>query len=122
MTEARLDYEGSITLDQEWLEATGILPFEQVHVYNISNGNRLITYAIEGTRGQGDCCLNGAAARLVSPGDLVIIVAYCQLEAEEARRYEPKVLLLGEGNRVKNQHSIRGQIALDPGAPLVDRQ
>lgn len=101
ITQADLEYEGSITVDQALLQEAGILPYEQVHVYDINNGNRFVTYAIEGPAHSGVICVNGAAARLVTPGDKVIIVAYCQMEAQQAKAYQPRVILLGDGNRAK---------------------
>lgn len=100
VTQADLHYEGSITLDSELMEAADILPFEQVHVLDIDNGNRLMTYAIEGERGSGQVCINGAAARLVSPGDLVIILAYGQVEEERAREFRPRLVYVDEQNRI----------------------
>ncbi len=101
VTQADLDYEGSIAIDRDLMEAAGILPNEQVDVLDITNGARLTTYAIEAPRGSKTIGLNGAAARLVQPGDKVIVVAYCQLPAEEARNYAPAVVLLDEGNAIK---------------------
>lgn len=100
VTRADLDYEGSISIDQELLERAGIFPHEQVDVLNISNGARFTTYAIPSYRGSREFGVNGAAARLVQKGDKIIVVAYCQLPAEEARNYNPTVVLLGEGNDV----------------------
>ena len=102
VTQADLNYEGSITVDVDLLEQAGILVYEQVDVLNINNGQRFTTYTIAGKRGAGDICVNGAAARLVQKDDLVIICAYKQMEEENARNYEPKVILLDENNRVKN--------------------
>jgi len=101
VSEAKLDYEGSITLDGELMDAAGILPFEQVHVLNINNGARLQTYAIEGERGSGVVCVNGAAARLVQPGDVVIILAYEQMTEAEARSHTPTLVYVDEGNHIK---------------------
>lgn len=101
VTQAELDYEGSITVDQDLLEAAGILPHERVEVYDITTGARISTYTIAGERGSGTIGINGAAARLIHPGDLVIIVAYGLFDEEEARRHRPKVVLLDEQNRVK---------------------
>lgn len=101
VTEAKLDYEGSITLDGALMDAAGILPFEQVHVLNINNGARLQTYAIEGERGSGVVCVNGAAARLVQPGDVVIILAYEQMTEAEARSHTPTLVYVDEGNHIK---------------------
>jgi aspartate 1-decarboxylase len=101
VTGADLDYEGSIAIDRDLLDLSGILPHERVDVFNINTGGRFTTYAIEAPRGSRDVTVNGAAARLVQPGDKVIIVAYCQIPAEEARNYHPTVVVLGEGNEVK---------------------
>jgi aspartate 1-decarboxylase len=101
VTGADLDYEGSIAIDRDLLDVSGVLPHEQVDVLNISTGARFTTYAIEAPRGSREIAVNGAAARLVEKGDKVIIVAYCQLPAEEARNYHPTVVLLGDGNQVE---------------------
>ena len=101
VTQADVDYEGSIAIDRELLDASGILPHEQVDVLNISTGARFTTYAIEAPKGSRTIGVNGAAARLVQTGDKVIVVAYCQLDAAEARNYHPAVVLLDEGNAVK---------------------
>jgi aspartate 1-decarboxylase len=102
VTQADLDYEGSISIDRDLLDASGILPHEQVDVLNINNGQRFTTYAIEAPRGSRTIGVNGAAARLVQAGDKVIVVAYGQLDASEARNYAPNVVLLDEGNRIKS--------------------
>ena len=101
VTGADIDYEGSIAIDRDLLDASGLLPHEQVDVLNISTGGRFTTYAIEAPRGSREVAVNGAAARLVEKGDKVIIVAYCQLPAEEARNYHPTVVVLGEGNEIE---------------------
>lgn len=101
VTEADLNYEGSITVDENLLEAAGILVYEQVDVLNINNGARFTTYTIPGKRGSGEICVNGAAARLVQKNDLVIICAYATLDAAEAKSFQPQVVLLDENNRVK---------------------
>ena len=101
VTQADLDYEGSIAIDRDLLDASGILPHEQVDVLNITNGARLTTYAIEAPRGSKVIGVNGAAARLVQANDKVIVVAYCQMPAEEARNYAPTVVLLGDGNAIQ---------------------
>ncbi len=100
VTDANLNYVGSITIDQDLLEKADILPYEKVQVVNNNNGVRLETYTIPGERGKGDICLNGAAARLVQPGDIVIIISYAQYTREELRDYMPKVLLVDEQNRI----------------------
>ncbi len=101
VTQADLEYEGSISVDRDLLDAAGILPHEQVDVLNVTTGGRFTTYAIEAPRGSRTVGVNGAAARLVQQGDKVIIVAYCQIEAELARNYAPNVVLLDEANGVK---------------------
>lgn len=92
VTEARLDYIGSITIDEDLLDAAGIIPGERVFIVNNNNGARLDTYAIAGERGSGVICLNGAAARLVQRGDIVIIMAYALMTPEEARGFKPSVI------------------------------
>jgi aspartate 1-decarboxylase len=101
VTQADLDYEGSITIDRDLLEASGILPHEQVDVLNVTTGARFTTYAIEAPRGSKVIGVNGAASRLVQKGDKVIIVTYGLMPAEEARNYAPNVVLLGDGNEIK---------------------
>ncbi len=101
VTQADMDYEGSISIDRDLLDRSGILAHEQVDVLNITTGARFTTYAIEAPRGSRVIGVNGAAARLVQVGDKVIVVAYGQLPIEEARNYAPQVVLLGEGNAVK---------------------
>jgi aspartate 1-decarboxylase len=101
VTQADLEYEGSIAIDKDLLDASGILPHEQVDVLNITTGGRFTTYAIEAPRGSRTVGVNGAAARLVQSGDKVIVVTYCQMEAELARNYAPTVVLLDERNGVK---------------------
>jgi aspartate 1-decarboxylase len=101
VTEADLEYEGSITVDKSLLEESGILPYEQVHDYDINNGNRFVTYAIEAPAQSGVICVNGAAARLVQRGDRLIIVTYAQMSDAEVQGFKPRVLLMDEGNRVK---------------------
>ena len=92
VTEARLDYIGSITIDEDLMDAAGIIRGEHVHIVNNNNGARLDTYAIPGERGSGVICLNGAAARLVQPGDIVIIMAYASMPIDEARVFQPSVI------------------------------
>jgi aspartate 1-decarboxylase len=100
VTQADLHYKGSVTIDQELMEAADILEHEQVDIYDITNGARLTTYAIAGPRGSGVICINGAAAHLVKPGDLVIITSYAVYEDAEARAHEPRVFLVDEQNRI----------------------
>ena len=92
VTEARLDYIGSITIDEDLLEAAGILPGERVYIVNNNNGARLDTYTIPAPRREGTICLNGAAARLVQPGDIVIIMSYATMTPDEARTFKPTVI------------------------------
>ena len=92
VTQARLDYIGSITIDEDLLDAAGIIPGQRVFIVDNNNGSRLDTYAIPGERGSGVICLNGAAARMVQPGDIVIIMAYASMTPEEARTFKPKVI------------------------------
>jgi len=100
VTEANVDYEGSITVDVGLLEAADILPYELVHVLDIENGIRLETYAIAGPRNSGVVCINGAAARLVHKGDLVIILAYRVLANDRARSWKPKLVYVDANNRI----------------------
>jgi len=100
VTESNLNYVGSITIDKDLMEASGILEYEKVSVVDIDNGSRLETYVIEGKCGSGVICLNGAAARLVHPGDKVIILAYCQVDSEEAESHSPKIVFVGSGNAI----------------------
>ena len=101
VTQADLDYEGSIAIDRDLLDASGILPHEQVDVLNITTGARFTTYAIEAPRGSRTIGVNGAAARLVQKGDKVIVVTYGLLPQEEARNYAPTVVLLDDANEIK---------------------
>ena len=100
VTQADLHYEGSISIDQDLLDRAGILANEQVDILNITNGERFTTYAINAPRGSKTFGLNGAAARRVQLGDKIIIITYCQMEAEKARNYAPNVVLLDENNDV----------------------
>jgi len=100
VTERDIEYEGSLSLDSELMHAADMLPFERIDVYDVDNGNRFSTYLIEGRPGSGDCCVNGAAARLVELGDKLIIAAFCSLEESEVRRHQPKLILIGEDNQV----------------------
>ena len=99
VTEANLDYEGSLTVDEDLLDGSDILPWEQVHVVNVTNGERLVTYAIPGERGSGVICLNGAAAHRGKPGDLVIIISYGMIDDGEVKTFQPKVVLVNENNQ-----------------------
>ncbi len=100
VTEANLNYVGSITIDSELMAAANILPNEQVHVVDNNNGSRLITYAIPGPAGSGVICLNGSAARLVQPGDIAIIMVYATMDEAEAKEFKPTVVLVDQQNRI----------------------
>ncbi len=100
VTEANLNYEGSLTLDPLLMEAAGLVPFEQVHVLNLNNGARFETYLIEGERGSGTVCVNGAAVRLVQVGDPVIVLAYALLPEDELADFTARIVFVDENNRV----------------------
>ena len=108
VTDANVNYEGSVAIDETLMEAAGIYPFEQVHVYNINNGKRFTTYAIKGTRGSGAIPVNGAAAHLAKRGDLVIIASYVVLEEAEARSHEPLLVYVDAENSVRK---VSGRLA-----------
>lgn len=100
VTEANLNYVGSITIDEDLLEAADILPGQKVQIVNNNNGARFETYVITGEKGSGTICLNGAAARLVQPGDVVIIIAYGWLDDQEAKDHQPKVVFVDQQNKI----------------------
>jgi len=100
VTHAELDYEGSCAIDRNLMELAGILPYEQIQIYNVTNGERFTTYAIEAERGSRIISVNGAAAHKASPGDRVIICAYTQLDAAEAKTFHPSLVYLDEHNQV----------------------
>lgn len=112
VTQAELDYVGSITIDKLLLDASGILPGEKVQIVNVNNGARLETYTIEGPEGSGIICLNGAAARSVQVGDRLIIIAYCWIGHKEAAELEPKVVFVDDNNRIMDSsvREIHGEI------------
>jgi len=101
VTQAEINYVGSVTIDSSLLEKAGILPGEKVQIVNVNNGERFETYTIEGQPGSGMICINGAAARLVQVGDKVIIIAYAQMDETEARSFKPRVLILDDHNRLE---------------------
>lgn len=113
VTQADLNYVGSITIDADLLDAVGMLPNEKVHVVNNNNGARFETYIIAGQRGSGVICVNGAAARLVQKGDIVIIISYAYVDNAEAASHKPTVAIMGEGN------VIRDMIAHEPEATVM---
>ena len=99
VTHADLEYEGSVTVDSDLLDAAQILPYEAVHIWNVTRGSRLMTYALPGPRGSGCICVNGAAAHLNKPGDMVILATFADMTREEARRYKPVVVRVDAQNR-----------------------
>lgn len=99
ITDANLNYEGSLTIDIELMKKANILPYETVHVFNINTGDRFVTYAIEGEAGSGVICLNGAAARLGQPGDLIIIVSFIQVPEEQAKGWKPTIVHVDTNNK-----------------------
>jgi aspartate 1-decarboxylase len=101
VTEANVDYEGSLTVDATLLEASGILPHELIHVWDVTRGTRLVTYAMWGEPNSGVICVNGAGAHLVKPGDLVIVAAFADMDEDEARRHKPVVIHVDEKNRIR---------------------
>lgn len=104
VTHADLDYEGSVTIDEDLLDASGIWEYEAVHVWNITRGTRLQTYALKGERGSGVICINGAAAHLNKPGDLVILATFAEMDADEARAHVPQVVLVDARNRIVQEN------------------
>lgn len=113
VTAANLHYVGSITIDQDLMEAAGILQYEQVQIVDVDNGNRFETYVIKGPRGSGEICLNGAAARMVCVGDRVIIMAYGLIESEKAKDHLPQILLVDDQNRITDVRNLEehGQVS-----------
>ena len=110
ITDTSVDYEGSITIDSLLLEAANILPYEQVHVVDINNGSRFETYTIKGEPGSGKICVNGAAARLVSKGDKIIILAYAVVEDEKTLDWNPDIVLVDSKNRIKSAEASSGHV------------
>ena len=102
VTEADLHYEGSVTIDADLMRAADILEFEQVHIYDITNGNRIITYAMVGPAGSGVICINGAAAHKVHPGDMVILATYATLSEDERGDYRPRLVHVDSKNRIRS--------------------
>ena len=111
VTQADLNYEGSLTISAELMRAADILPYEMVHLYNISNGERFETYAIEGEENSGVICLNGAAARRGAPGDLIIITTYATYEAAELADHHPQVVMVDRRNRLRDTSSAEKPLA-----------
>jgi len=113
VTATNVDYEGSLTVDADLLEAADILPYEQIHVWDVSNGARLVTYALPGPAGTGQVCVNGAGAHLVKPGDLVIVATYTVMTGRKARKYKPTVVFVDGSNRMTDA---------DPAEVVVSNQ
>jgi aspartate 1-decarboxylase len=103
VTECDVEYEGSLTLDAELMQAADLLPYERIEVYDVDNAQRFATYLIPGEAGSGDCCVNGAAARLVQPGHRLILAAYASLDASELAAHRPRIVLVDPGNRVRRR-------------------
>lgn len=106
VTEANLDYVGSITIDKKLLEAVDILPFERVQIVNLHNGSRVETYVIEGKAGSGIICMNGAAARWAHKGDKVIIISYALMDAKTAKAHSPRIVFVNEKNRITRKKNL----------------
>ncbi|MCM3389042.1 aspartate 1-decarboxylase [Ureibacillus chungkukjangi] len=112
VTQADLNYVGSITIDEDILDAVGMLPNEKVHIVNNNNGARFETYIIAGERGSGVICVNGAAARLVQKGDIVIIISYVYVTNEEAQDHKPTIAIMGENNTIKEMISYEPEATI----------
>jgi aspartate 1-decarboxylase len=106
VTHADLEYEGSVTVDEDLMDAAGFWDYEAVHIWNITRGTRLQTYAIKGARGSGVICINGAAAHLNKPGDMVILATFAELEESEARAHRPTVVLVDRQNRIVAKDAV----------------
>ena len=110
VTEADLEYEGSVTIDRDLMDAADFMHYEQVHIFNITNGNRLVTYVIEGERGSGEICVNGAAAHLATKGDLLIIASFSSYSEEECRSHSPKLVYVDGENKIKEIKPDKGKL------------
>jgi aspartate 1-decarboxylase len=106
VTDADLNYEGSVTIDATLIQAANLVPYEQVDIYDITNGSRLTTYVIEGEADSGEICINGAAAHHVKPGDLVIIAAYARVSESELETFQPRIIQVNEHNQVAQGHAV----------------
>jgi aspartate 1-decarboxylase len=115
VTHADLHYEGSCTIDADLMEAADILPNQELHIWNITRGTRLVTYALPGPHGSGVICINGAAAHGNQPDDLVILATFGEMDSEEARVYEPKIVMVDKQNRIR---SMRAEV---PGPQMPPR-
>jgi aspartate 1-decarboxylase len=107
VTHADLEYEGSVTIDADLMQAANILPYEAIHIWNITRGTRLVTYALEGPRGSGAVCVNGAAAHLNGPGDIVVLATFADMTPDEAATHRPTVVHVDERNRIVDLHAER---------------
>ncbi len=116
VTDANLHYEGSLTIDQDLLDAADILPHEQIHVWDVTSGARLTTYALSGERGSGVVCVNGAGAHLIGKGNVVIIATFTTMKTSQAKRYQPGVVFVTEQNAIKD---LDTSPAPQEGAPLI---
>lgn len=110
VTEADLEYEGSVTVDRDLMDAADFLHYEQVHIFNITNGNRLMTYVIEGERGSGEICVNGAAAHLATEGDILIIASFSSYDEEECKSHSPKLVYVDGSNKIKEIEPDTGKL------------
>ena len=106
VTDGNISYEGSVTIDKNLMDAADILPYEQVHILDVNNGARFHTYAIEGKAGGGEICLNGAAARMVAKGDVVIILTYHELEEAECKDYHPRLVYVDAENKITHTKGV----------------
>jgi len=118
VTDANVEYMGSLTLDAQLMNAADLLPYEQVHVVDVDNGVRLVTYCIEGAPGSGTVCVNGAAARLISAGHKIIVIAYAQLSPEELDGFAPKIVMLDRRNQIREIVTGVADRELDPSTSL----
>ena len=116
VTEANVAYEGSLTLDTDLMDACDMVPFERIDVFDVDNGNRFSTYLIEGERGSGECCVNGAAAHLVEVGHQLIIVTYCAVAGEDVRSHRPRVVLVHDDNSIREVKDWEGAAVRVPTA------
>ena len=110
VTEADLEYEGSVTIDRDLMDAADFYHYEQVHIFNITNGNRLVTYVIEGERGSGEICVNGAAAHLATKGDILIIASFSSYDEEECKSHAPTLVYVDGANKIKEIKPDTGQL------------
>lgn len=115
VTEANIHYTGSLTLDAQLMKAAGFVPYEQVHVVDVNNGARIVTYCIEGAPGSGTVCVNGAAARVIAAGDTIIVIAYAQVTSEELEAFAPKIVMVDAHNRIRDIITEGCQLSLDRG-------